>query len=456
MKKISILVSSFLVALTFLASQNVCGMDDKEEEAVANRAAVGIVKYRVCCQPDISSSPHSGQGEALTQNILLKWDNGTCLSYYFLKKYKVDEEQKDVVRGAFRKWAEVGFIGISFKEEKEESNADKSQIKIGFNQSDGSWSFVGKDALTKAKSMNFGWDLTTPYGHKTALHEIGHALGFHHEHQSPYSEIKWNRDAVVKYYKGPPNNWNEEKIESNILTNKSINQVRGSDFDPSSIMIYQIEPGLIESPEKYKKEGIREISILSKMDKRSIRQFYPPTNIPPWFLNGKLIYKPDPNSDNGKIELLIIDLQNPLEGTFDLSQCGDAGQYLSISTGYRKVKKLENKDKTEIWFTPRFLVENKGTVGFNRIFPNNWQNNASVGIIWTNGNWNISDNCDHLTNQSMDELSNNNLYEKWRKAHSERCYAGRYPLSHVFDYGSVEGCFWSIYRLHRFHVYFPS
>ena len=26
--------------------------------------------------------------------------------------------------------------------------------------------------------MNFGWDLTTPYGRVTALHEIGHPLGF--------------------------------------------------------------------------------------------------------------------------------------------------------------------------------------------------------------------------------------------------------------------------------------
>lgn len=42
---------------------------------------------------------------------------------------------------------------------------------------------------------------------------------------------------------------------------------------------------------------------------------------------GKLIYKPDPNSDKGRVNLFIASLQNPLKGTFDLRNCGAAGQY---------------------------------------------------------------------------------------------------------------------------------
>jgi hypothetical protein len=72
------------------------------------------------------------------------------------------------------------------------------------------------------------------------------------------------------------------------------------------------------------------------------------------FLGGKLIYT-DPSS-KAKKELPIRALANPLEGTFDLSGCGDTGQYLSISTGYRKAQKAENTSKVEIWLAPWFLV----------------------------------------------------------------------------------------------------
>ena len=79
-------------------------------------------------------------------------------------------------------------------------------------------------------------------------------------------------------------------------------------------------------------------------------------NIYERFLKGKLVYRPTEGSDVGKIELPIAALANPLEGTFDLSRCGDAAQYLSINTGIRKVQAPANASKVEIWFTPLFLV----------------------------------------------------------------------------------------------------
>jgi len=140
----------------------------------------------------------------------------------------------------------------------------------------------------------------------------------------------------------------------------------------------------------------------------------------PRFLNGKLIYKPDPNSDKGRIELRIADLTNPLEGTFDLSKCGDAAQYLSINTGYRKGKRPENASKVEIWFAPHFIIEKNlaGSASHFKDIMGSWDPRiAPVGIFWTWGNYDNLGWYDYFTTQSFDVLSDGkNLYESLRVA----------------------------------------
>jgi len=136
------------------------------------------------------------------------------------------------------------------------------------------------------------------------------------------------------------------------------------------------------------------------------------------FLNGKLIYKPDPNSDEGKVELRIADLEDPLNGTFDLSLCGDTGKYLIISTGYRKSKKPENARKAEIWFAPRFLIEKNlgGTAVHFMPIMGNWKQEAPVGMFWTWGGWAADDHdMDYLATENMDNLSKINLYENLKR-----------------------------------------
>ncbi|MES2252480.1 MAG: protein kinase [Pseudomonadota bacterium] len=133
------------------------------------------------------------------------------------------------------------------------------------------------------------------------------------------------------------------------------------------------------------------------------------------FIGGKLLYKPDQNSTIGQIEIPFTSLLNPLEGTFDLSRCGDVGRYISISTGYRKGKIAANKDKLEIWITPKFVVENELRTSASHYAPilNSATWTSPVGIIWTYGGWDDVAWYDYLTTKQFDEISSKNLYENW-------------------------------------------
>jgi hypothetical protein len=124
--------------------------------------------------------------------------------------------------------------------------------------------------------MNYGWDLTTTYGHDTALHEIGHALGFPHEHQNQNSGIVWDEQAVYNEFSGPPNNWNKDKIDWNILRKINQAEVGGSDWDLNSIMHYRFQAGLILQPSKYQTEALFPEDGLSPVDIDEVRKFYPP------------------------------------------------------------------------------------------------------------------------------------------------------------------------------------
>ena len=142
------------------------------------------------------------------------------------------------------------------------------------------------------------------------------------------------------------------------------------------------------------------------------------------FLKGVLIYRPNGKSDEGMVTLKISDLENPFEGTFDLSGCGDAGLYLNISTGHRKEKNLQKVNKIEMLVVLRHLVvkELQGSASHlndmllenDKWFRDRWtKKRASVGIFWTWGGWDNMEWYDYLTHQSREELSNKNLYKKW-------------------------------------------
>jgi serralysin len=127
------------------------------------------------------------------------------------------------------------------------TQAPPDDVRISFSTG-GSWSLIGKDAADApagAATMNFGWLTTTTDAtevRRVVLHEFGHALGCIHEHQSPAGGIHWNKDAVYAYYMGDPNKWTKEDVDRNIFQPYSEDLTVHTEMDPSSIMMYPIDP----------------------------------------------------------------------------------------------------------------------------------------------------------------------------------------------------------------------
>ena len=204
------------------------------------QAAENAVKENPANAPAFSFSPGVGAAPLPPPFMAMltgkKWKNGRTLRIRFLDGQP--EVQAKVERCA-NEWCKYANLKFAF------GASPEAEIRVSFQQ-EGSWSYIGVDATTiprKEPTMNFGWlqaDTPDDEYSRVVIHEFGHALACIHEHQSPGAEIPWDKEAVYRYYMGPPNNWSKSEIDLNLFQRYGQEVTQFTKFDPKSIMLYPI------------------------------------------------------------------------------------------------------------------------------------------------------------------------------------------------------------------------
>lgn len=192
-----------------------------------------------------------------------QWPNGSTVKISFKGGTST---QQDMVRQIAPEWCEYANLKFEF------TASPAATIRVSFDPNDGAWSYIGLDNLqipVDAATLNLGWQ-----DKNVILHEFGHMVGLAHEHQNPQGGIVWNEAAVIADLSGPPNYWDPATIKHNVLDKYSLDQIIGTAFDPSSIMLYAFPGTWTQSGQATEFNGD-----LSKQDKDFVAgsQMYPAT-----------------------------------------------------------------------------------------------------------------------------------------------------------------------------------
>lgn len=214
------------------------GVDEDVGDVVDNHYCVDIggdVAY------DVGEHPEFGVLQAVALQSKM-WPQHAHVTVSFMGGTRAERE---LVRNVvMQTYAPLMNLKIEFVNEG-------GLVRVDFAPDQGSWSALGTDAkLVDASkpTMNFGWLDNPPaeggccYG--VIKHEFGHCLGaFLHEHQNPNNNpIEWDKRNVIRALSRPPNSWDSETVHTNMFERYAHDEIRGTMYDPDSIMHYSFPP----------------------------------------------------------------------------------------------------------------------------------------------------------------------------------------------------------------------
>jgi len=198
--------------------------------------------------------------------VLKVWQPGRTISVGFLDGSR---SARAAVEAVAKEWTRHANIKFNFVDESE------ADIRVSFKQG-GAWSYVGTDALIIPKGqptmaliepVDGGVDKAF---RSAVLRHFGFVLGLINEHSNPRATIKWDKEAVYRYYSAPPYNWTKQVVDANLFAKFSSISPFYREFDPDSVMMLPI-PDLL-TLDAFEASANSE---LSPGDKELVAKLYP-------------------------------------------------------------------------------------------------------------------------------------------------------------------------------------
>lgn len=228
---------------------------------------------QVFCSTTIPHKTGSLSDTANTRGLIdgyYLWNAGQVLK---VRIYQGSQKLRDLVIAAAREWEKYGNVRFEFVEYGETHVRILLAEGLGHNSKLGiQCNTVPQDEQTmNIDTSNFFYQgKFLGYEFKgTVMHELGHTLGFLHEHFSPVSGIKWNKEAVYRDVMAS-NGWSKEQIDYNLFQQFNTSYTHGTTYDKKSVMHYYILP-------HWTFDGyyVNENHELSEGDKQMARIAYP-------------------------------------------------------------------------------------------------------------------------------------------------------------------------------------
>lgn len=199
------------------------------------------------------------------------WEKGKVLRVGFMG---ATAQQIAFVKSALAEWDTLTNLTFTYPA------SGPYELRWAFKPNDGAWSYVGTDCLNIPQNQptgNIGWGWDTQGRDGVARHECGHAIGAMHEHQNGNSGICWNAANVYSDLALPPNSWDKQTVDYNILQPLDPKTVVETKWDSTSIMHYGI-------PARWRCQGASAIPspmYLSAQDKAFWATIYPNAIVQP-------------------------------------------------------------------------------------------------------------------------------------------------------------------------------
>lgn len=197
------------------------------------------------------------------QSSDLVWDNGSTLRV-FLNSDNQDHKNyfMQLMQTHYEPEANLHF--------EETTNFNSADIQVNFTNDGVSWSKIGTTSKLQTyvhtpTSIDYSMQIGE-VEQDTILHEIGHALGWFHEHTHPDKPWRFHKEIVISELKAV--GWTEEEVQTNVLTERKNNDE--TPYDEYSIMHYYL-PSHWTIPNMQFSVN----TVLSAQDKYSLHLTYP-------------------------------------------------------------------------------------------------------------------------------------------------------------------------------------